>query len=346
MRNFAVMKLTAQEIGKKYNGKVVGSSSVVINQLAKIESAPKGSLTFLANSKYEPFLKTTQASIVLVNQKQKQFSSNTTLIEVEDPYKVFCQLLIEWANQNKEIQSGIHRTAIIDDSAKIEGNVYVGPFVYIGENCKIHENVSIGAYSYLGNDVHIGKGSVIHQRVTLLKGTQIGNECILHSGVVIGSDGFGFVAQGKDTAIKIPQVGNVILGDKVEIGANSTIDRATLGNTILHDGVKLDNLVQIAHNVEIGPRTLIAAQSGIAGSTKIGSDCVIGGQVGIIGHLKLGDNIKIQGQTGVINNVPSGSTIQGTPGFDFRSFYKSYTVFKNLPELKNKVERVEKNMKL
>ncbi len=336
------MKMTAQEIAKKFKGNIVGNPSVEIHQLSKIETATVGSLTFLANPKYELFLDTTKASIVLVNSNKSYAVKTATLIQVNDAYAAFSQLLMEWAMEKQEKKRGIDASANIHSSVKMADDVHIDPFVFIGKDTVIGSGVSIGVHSYIGNNVIIGNDSVLHPRVTLLDDTEVGERCIFQSGVVLGSDGFGFVPQHEKIPIKIPQLGKVIIKDDVEIGANSTVDRATLDATIIHNGVKLDNLVQIAHNVEIGPRTMIASQTGVAGSTKIGADCKIGGQVGIIGHLTLGDNIQIQGQTGVISDVPSGATLQGTPAFDYRSYYKSYAVFKNLPELKKKLESVEK----
>ena len=317
------MNSTAREIAQKFDGSVEGDGDVLVTTLAKIEDAPKGSLSFLAHEKYTPFLSDTDASVVLI---KKDFDLTTptkaTLIRVANPYTAFASLLVEAAKTKEKSFRGVHNTALVDPTATISDNVYIGPFVSIGANTVVHSGVQLHSYCSIGSDVEIGANSTFFERVSVLDECKIGARCIIHPGSVIGCDGFGFASQKEGTQMKIPQLGNVIVKDDVEIGANTTIDRATLGATLIHEGVKLDNLVQIAHNVEIGPYTVIAAQTGVAGSTKIGARCVIGGQVGIIGHLVLGDDIQIQGQTGVISNIPNGKIIQGTPATDFKSFYK------------------------
>jgi UDP-3-O-[3-hydroxymyristoyl] glucosamine N-acyltransferase len=337
------MKYTAFEIADKLNGSVLGNGKVVVNALAKIEHAQPGSLSFLAHPKYIPFLSDTQASIVLVAKDfTLKHASKATLIQVENPYHAFTFLLQEFAKEKKKNLHGIHPSALIDPSASIATDVYIGPNVTIGANTSIAERVRIHGHCYIGSEVTIGKDSEIHPRVSVLDESEIGANCIIQSGAVIGCEGFGFAPQKEGNQVKIPQLGKVIVEDDVEIGANTTIDRATLGATVIRQGVKLDNLVQIAHNVEIGPHTVIAAQSGVAGSSKIGARCVIGGQVGIIGHLNLGDDIQIQGQTGVISNIPNGQVIQGTPAIDFKSFYKSYALFKQLPDFESRLKKLEK----
>jgi UDP-3-O-[3-hydroxymyristoyl] glucosamine N-acyltransferase len=336
------MKITALEIAEKHNGTVEGDENILLTSLAKIQDAKKGSLSFLGHPKYNSFFLSTKASAVLVSENFKiKNSEETTLIRVKDPYGTFNSLLIEKSNQKEKDNTGIHDTAIIDFSAEIATDVFIGPYVVIGAKTKIYSGVHIHSHCHIGSDVNIGKDTLLHPRVSLMDKTEIGERCILNSGSIVGSEGFGFVKKNREN-IKTPHLGKVIVKNDVEIGANSTIDRATLGATIIHDGVKLDNLVQIAHNVEIGSNTLIAAQSGIAGSTKIGKNCLIGGQVGIIGHLVLGDNIQIQGQSGIINNIPNGTKIQGTPGFDFKSFYKSYALFKKFPDFENRLRKLEK----
>ena len=337
------MNSTAREIAQKLDGSVEGDGEVLVTTLAKIEDAPKGSLSFLAHEKYTPFLSNTDASVVLI---KKGFDLTTptkaTLIRVANPYTAFTSLLVEVAKKKEKSFKGIHKTALVDPSATISDDVYIGPFVSIGANTVVHHGVQLHSYCSIGSDVEIGANSTIYERVSVLDECKIGARCIIHPGTVIGCDGFGFASQKEGTQMKIPQLGNVIVKDDVEIGANTTIDRATLGATLIHEGVKLDNLVQIAHNVEIGPHTVVAAQTGIAGSTKIGARCVIGGQVGIIGHLVLGDDIQIQGQTGVISNIPNGKIIQGTPATDFKSFYRSYAIFKRLPDLESRLSKIEK----
>ncbi len=335
------MKLTALEIAQKHNGIIEGNGNVLLTSLEKIQDATKGCLSFLGHSKYIPFISKTKASAVLVNENFKTDKIiETTLIRVSDPYAVFNSLLTEKAKFKEKKYHGIHQTAIIDSSSDIADGVYIGAYVVIGSNVKIEAGVCIQSHCYIGSDVIIGKDTLLQVRVSVMNETQIGERCIIKSGAVIGCDGFGFIKKNIKH-IKIRHLGKVILKNDVEIGANSTIDRATLGSTIIHEGVKLDNLVQIAHNVEIGSNTVIAAQSGIAGSTKIGKGCAIGGQVGVIGHLVLGDDLKIQGQSGVISDIPSDKIIQGTPAMDFKSFYKSYVLFKKFPDFENRLRMLE-----
>ncbi len=339
------MNLTALEISKKLKGTVVGDHKVIIKSLSRIENAEKGSISFLSNNKYNHFLNKTKASVVLISENIK-FNPDllsTTLICVQDAYYSFTKLLTEWSNEKKiNKQDGVHPTAVIDSSAQIGDSVFIGSYACIGSNTKIEDGVQIQSHCYVGDNVKIDRNTLLKPRVTVLDDSEIGSDCILHSGVILGSDGFGYALQNDQTYFKTPQLGKVVIKDKVEIGSNTTIDRATLGATIIGKGVKLDNLIQIAHNVEIGSHTAIAAQTGIAGSTKIGSRCVIGGQVGIIGHLKIGNDVHIQGQTGVIKDIPDGSKVQGTPAIDFNSFYKSYALFKSLPKIESRLSTLEK----
>ncbi|MDA8818947.1 UDP-3-O-(3-hydroxymyristoyl)glucosamine N-acyltransferase [Flavobacteriaceae bacterium] len=336
------MNYTALEIAKKYNGVIEGNGNVNLTSLAKIQDAKRGCLSFLAHPKYISFLNSTKASAVLVNHDFKlEKSVKTTLIRVSDPYASFNSIITETSGHKEKKHIGIHQSAIIDSSVNLADDVYIGPYVTIGPNTIIASGVHVYSNSYIGSNVSIGKDTILQARVCLMDDVEIGARCILQSGSIIGCDGFGYIKEGEKN-IKTPHLGKVVIEDEVEIGANSTVDRATLGETIIHKGVKLDNLVQIAHNVEIGPNTVIAAQSGIAGSTKIGSRCTIGGQVGIIGHLVLGDDIKIQGQSGVISDIPNGKTVQGTPAIDFKSFYKSYVLFKHFPDLENRLSKLEK----
>ena len=338
------MNLSALEISKKLKGSVFGDDKVIIQSLSRIEDAEKGSISFIAHEKYLSFLKKTKASAVLISKNiEISEHESTTVIRVHDAHNSFAQLLIEWSNEKtKDKKEGIHPTAIIDPSVQIGAKVFIGPYVFIGSNTKIEDGVQIQSHCYLGNKVEIKKNTILNPRVSILDNSEIGSECILHPGVVIGSDGFGFVPQKSKGYLKIPHLGKVIIMDNVEIGSNTTIDKATLGATIIGEGVKLDNLIQIAHNVEIGSHTVIAAQTGVAGSSKIGSHCVIGGQVGIIGHLKIGNGVHIQGQTGVISNIEDGGIVQGTPAIDYKSFYKSYVLFKSLPKIETRLSRLEK----
>ena len=335
------MNFTAGQIADQINGTIVGDRDVDIFNISKIEEGTKGSLTFLANPKYTEFIYSTNASAAIVAEDFEPTEKiNTTLIKVKDPYSSFTTILELF---NKEITSkkGISEFTVIDKNAIISDSSYIGSFTTIGKDSKISDNCIIENHVCIGNNVEIGEGTRIYPGVKILDDTKIGKNCIIHSSCSIGSDGFGFAQNDDGSYKKIPQTGNVIIGDNVEIGSNSTIDRATLGSTIIHKGVKLDNQIQIAHNVEIGENTAIAAQSGIAGSTKIGRNCMIGGQVGIIGHLKIGDNVKIQAQAGVTSDIKSDSRVTGTPAISHMNYNKSYIHFKNLPEIVKKIDKKE-----
>ena len=332
------MNFTAGQIADQINGTVVGDRDVDINKISKIEEGSKGSITFLANPKYTEHIYTTNASATIVsNDFEPSEKINTTLIKVKDPYSSFTSIL-ELFNIKKTSKKGISNFTVIDNSSKISDSAYIGSFTSIGKMSKISDNCIIENQVYIGNNVEIGDGCQIFPGVKILDDTIIGKNCIIHSSCSIGSDGFGFAPNEDGSYQKIPQTGNVIIGNNVEIGSNSTIDRATLGSTIINNGVKLDNQIQIAHNVEIGENTAIAAQSGVAGSTKIGKNCMIGGQVGIIGHIKIGDNVKIQAQAGVTSDVKSNSRITGTPAISYINYNKSYVHFKNLPEIVKKID--------
>jgi UDP-3-O-[3-hydroxymyristoyl] glucosamine N-acyltransferase len=332
------MNFTAGQIADQLDGTIVGNRDVDINALSKIEEARKGSLTFLANPKYTEYIYSTDASATIVsNDFQPTEKITTTLIKVKDPYSSFTTIL-ELFNSDKSKKVGISKKSEIDKSSNVPKSSYVGHFSKIGKKSIIGEHCIIEDQVYIGENVKIGDNSKIYPGTKILDDTIIGDNCIIHSNCSIGSDGFGFAPNDDGTYKKIPQTGNVIIGNDVEIGSNSTIDRATIGSTIISDGVKLDNQIQIAHNVEIGTNTAIAAQSGIAGSTKIGKNCMIGGQVGIIGHLKIGDNVKIQAQAGVTSNIDSNARITGTPAIPFMNYNKSYIHFKNLPEIVKKID--------
>jgi UDP-3-O-[3-hydroxymyristoyl] glucosamine N-acyltransferase len=333
------MNFTAGQIADQLNGTVVGNRDVDINTLSKIEEGKKGSLTFLANPKYTEFIYSTDASATIVsNDFEPTEKITTTLIKVKDPYSSFTTIL-ELFNDDKSKRSGISDKSDIDKSSTISKSSYVGSYTTIGKNSIIGDNCVIDGQVFIGDNVKIGNNCKIYPGTKILNDTIIGNSCIIHSSCSIGSDGFGFAPNDDGTYKKIPQTGNVVIGNNVEIGSNSTIDRATIGSTIINDGVKLDNQIQIAHNVEIGENTAIAAQSGIAGSTKIGKNCMIGGQVGIIGHLKIGDNVKIQAQAGVTSDVESNARITGTPAISYMNYNKSYIHFKNLPEIVKKIDK-------
>ena len=333
------MNLTAGHIADQINGTVVGDRNIDIFNISKIEEGSKGSLTFLANPKYTEFIYTTKASAAIVSSDFEPTERiELTLIKVKDPYSSFTTIL-ELFDKDISKRKGISQLTDVDKSSKISDSAFIGSFSSVGENSIIGEKCIIENQVFIGNNVEIGKGCLIYPGVKILDDTIIGQNCIIHSSTTIGSDGFGFAPNDDGSYKKIPQTGNVMIGDNVEIGSNSTIDRATLGSTIISNGVKLDNQIQVAHNVEIGENTAIAAQSGVAGSTKIGKNCMIGGQVGIIGHIKIGDNVKIQAQAGVTSNIESNSRVTGTPAISYMNYNKSYVHFKNLPEIVKKIDK-------
>ncbi len=340
-----LMKFKAQQIADILEGDLVGNPEEEVSNLSKIEDGKKGSLTFLSNPKYNSYLYSTNASIAIVNKSfilEKKV--RTTLIKVDDAYKSFSKLL-EFYNEVKNNKVGREQPHFIAASAKIGENEYIGAFAYIGENVHIGKNVKIYPNSYIGDNTEIGDNTTLFSGVKIYSETIIGKNCKIHSGAIIGSDGFGFVPDNEGEYKAIPQIGNVIIEDNVDIGSACTIDRATLGATIIRKGVKLDNQIQIAHNVEIGKNTVIAAQTGIAGSTKIGKNCVIGGQVGFAGHLTIGNNIQIQGQSGITKNLKDKAKVQGTPAIKYTDYSKSYVYFKNLPKLVTKINQLEKELK-
>ena len=336
------MKFTAAQIDGILEGEVVGDPNAEVYKLSKIEEGTAGSLTFLANPKYLHFIYTTQATITIVNATfVPEQEITTTLIKVEDAYQSFSKLL-EYYNQVKLMKSGIEQPSVISEGVVYGSDLYLGSFCYIGKNVTIGNNVKIYPNSFIGDNVSIGDNCVFFAGVRIYSETVIGSNCTIHSGTIIGSDGFGFAPQEDGTYKKVPQIGNVIIEDDVEIGSCTTVDRATLGSTIIRKGVKLDNHIQVAHNVEIGENTVIASQTGIAGSTKIGKNCMIGGQVGFAGHLIIGDHVKIQGQAGVTRNLNDGETVQGTPAFTYGDYAKSYVHFKNLPRIVSELEQLKK----
>ena len=333
------MNLTVGNIADQINGSVVGDRDIDIFNISKIEEGAKGSLTFLANPKYTEFIYTTNASAAIVSSDFEPTEKiELTLIKVKDPYSSFTTIL-KLFDKDLSKRKGISQLTDIDKSSKISESSFIGSFSTVGENSIIGEKCIIENQVFIGNNVKIGNGCLIYPGVKILDDTVIGQNCIIHSSTTIGSDGFGFAPNDDGSYKKIPQTGNVVIGDNVEIGSNSTLDRATLGSTIINNGVKLDNQIQIAHNVEIGENTAIAAQSGVAGSTKIGKNCMIGGQVGIIGHIKIGDNVKIQAQAGVTSNIESNSRVTGTPAISYMNYNKSYVHFKNLPEIVKKIDK-------
>lgn len=336
------MEFTASQIAGILEGEIEGNPEIAVHKLSKIEEGEAGSLTFLANPKYTPYVYSTEASIIIVNKDfTPEQSLSTTLIKVEDAYKSFSKLLAYY-DQVKSAKTGVEDPVHIAESAVYGADCYLGAFCYVGNNVRMGDNVKIYPNAYIGDNVVIGDNTIVFAGAKIYSETQIGRDCVIHSGAIIGADGFGFAPDDDGVYSKIPQTGNVIIEDHVDIGAGTTIDRATLGSTILRRGVKLDNQIQIAHNVEIGEHTVIAAQTGVAGSTKIGKHCMIGGQVGIVGHILIGDRVKIQAQSGIGRNVKDDEVLQGSPALNYGDFNKSYVHFKNLPRLVNRVESLEK----
>jgi UDP-3-O-[3-hydroxymyristoyl] glucosamine N-acyltransferase len=336
------MEFTARQISELLSGTIEGDAEVRVTSLSKIEEGKPGSLSFLANPKYLPFIYTTKASVVIVSKDfVPEQSISPTLIKVEDAYASFARLL-EMYNKVLRDKKGIEPHSYIHASAIVGKDAYIGAFVYVGPNSIIGDNVKLYPGVYIGDGVKVGNNTTLFAGAKIYADCVIGNDCTLHAGVIIGADGFGFTPS-TGTYNKVAQIGNVVIEDNVEIGAGTTIDRATLGSTIIRKGVKLDNLIQIAHNVEIGENTVIAAQTGIAGSTKIGRDCMIGGQVGIVGHILIADNTKIAAQSGVGSSITEqGHIVQGSPAFNISDYRRTYVVFKKLPDLEKKILELEK----
>lgn len=339
------MEFTASTIAGFLNGEIIGNPNIKVNTVAKIEEGCSGALSFLANPKYEHYLYDTKSSVVLINKSFVPTAPvSATLIKVDNAYEAFASLL-RLVDQARPRKKGIHPTAIIESTAKIGSDVYIGPYAYIGENCIIGDECSIYPHVYVGDNTQIGRGSILNPGVKIYHDCVIGESCIIHAGTVIGSDGFGFAPQSDSEFMKIPQLGNVILEDNVEIGSNVAIDRATMGSTIIRKGVKLDNLIQIGHNVEVGENTVMAGQTGIAGSTKIGKNCMFGGQVGIAGHIKIANGTKIGAQGGILGEIKEENTvILGSPAIEVKQFLRSSVIFKKLPELKIKIDFLEKEL--
>jgi len=338
------MKFTAEQIAGILEGKVVGNPMAEVFRLSKIEEGSDGSLTFLSNPKYLNYIYSTKASVTIVNETfEPEWPLTTTLIKVQDAYTAFSKLL-EFYNQVKLNKTGIELPSFLSQSAKYGANLYLGSFSYVGQNVILGNNVKIYPNCFIGDNVVIGDNALLFAGAKIYSETIIGNNCTIHSGAIIGSDGFGFAPNPDGTYTKIPQIGNVIIEDNVDIGSCTTIDRATMGSTIIRKGVKLDNQIQIAHNVEIGENTVIAAQTGVAGSTKIGKNGMIGGQVGISGHLTIGNNVRIQAQSGVGRNIKDNEILQGSPTFGYNDFSKSYVHFKNLPKIVAEIEELKKQI--
>lgn len=340
------MEFTAAQIAGLLKGKIEGDGNVTVNNFSKIEEGKPGTLTFLSNLKYSPYIYETQASIALVNDDfvpEKELPSSLTLIRVPDAYAALA-VLLNMVEQAKPRKRGVEPMSFIASSAQLsKEEVYIGAFAYIGENVRLGKNVEIYPHAYIGDNTNIGDNTIIYSGVKIYANCVVGKNCIFHAGAVIGSDGFGFAKEG-DNYKKIPQLGNVVIEDDVEIGANTTIDRAVMESTIIRKGAKLDNLIQIAHNVEIGENTGLAAQVGISGSTKIGKNCVFGGQVGLGGHIKIGDNVSLGAQSGVISNIESGKTLMGSPPIDVKNFFRSSLIFQKLPDIYRTVNQLQKEI--
>jgi UDP-3-O-[3-hydroxymyristoyl] glucosamine N-acyltransferase len=341
------MIFSASQIAILINGKIEGDPNATIESFGKIEEARKGLLTFFANSKYEDHLTSTKASIINLNDSYElKRPINATLIRVADAYTAFATLLSTYQEIMTQQLTGIQQPSYIAKTASYGENVFIGAFSYLGDNVKAGSNSKIFPNAYLGDNVIIGNNTIIHPGVRIYHGCSIGSSVIIHAGTVIGSDGFGFAPQPDGSFKKIPQIGNVVIEDNVEIGANVTIDRATIGSTIIRSGSKLDNLVQVAHNVEIGINSIIAAQAGISGSTKIGNNVMIGGQAGIVGHIQIGDGAKINAQSGVSKFIEAGKAVTGTPAYGYTAALRSQAITRKLPELEKRVKELEALVKL
>jgi UDP-3-O-[3-hydroxymyristoyl] glucosamine N-acyltransferase len=340
------MHLTARELAKLLDATIDGNPDSIVEKLVKIEEADSKSLCFIANPKYDHFAENTHASVLVVANDFKLKNKNgTTYLRVKDPYGSFVLLLDKFSKSQTESKSGIEEGSFVDASSEIDASCYVGAFAYIGKNVKLAKGVQIYPSSYIGDDTIIGEETIVFAGVKIYNNTKIGQRTVIHSGVVIGSDGFGFAPQKDGSFIKVPQTGNVVIGNDVEIGANTVIDRATLGSTSIHDGVKLDNLVQIAHNVVIGSHSVVAAQAGISGSTKLGKHVMVGGQAGFVGHITIADGVKINAQSGVSKTVEEkGAALSGTPAENFRQHYKHIAHSRKIESLIARIEKLEQEL--
>ncbi|MDP4261014.1 MAG: UDP-3-O-(3-hydroxymyristoyl)glucosamine N-acyltransferase [Bacteroidota bacterium] len=336
------MTFPASQIALIINGKIEGDAGAVVTSFGKIEEAQKGQLSFLANPKYEEYLYSTQASVIIINDIfELKRPVSATLIRVPDAYTAFATLLAKYQEIMEQQLSGIQQPSYIAKTVSYGENVYIGAFAYIGENVKIGNHSKIFPNAFIGDGVTIGNNSIIHPGVKIYHDCKVGNQVIIHAGTVVGSDGFGFAPQADGSFKKVPQIGNVVIEDNVEIGANTTIDRATIGSTLIKSGAKLDNLIQVAHNVEIGHSTVMAAQSGVSGSTKIGNGAMIGGQVGIVGHIQIGDGAKINAQSGVSKSVEPGKAVTGSPAYEYTAALRSQAISRKLPELEKRIKELE-----
>ncbi|QHL88888.1 UDP-3-O-(3-hydroxymyristoyl)glucosamine N-acyltransferase [Nibribacter ruber] len=336
------MEFTVQQIADLLQGQVQGDGQATVNRLAKIEEGTPGSLSFLSNPKYEPFLYTTGASAVIVSKTlEVKQAVATNLILVEDPYSAFSTLLEVYQQALASMRAGVEEPCYLGENSSIGPNHYRGAFSYIGKNCKIGKNVHIYPQAYIGDNVTIGDNTVIYAGVKIYPDTVIGSSCSVHAGAVLGSDGFGFAPQKDGSYKTIPQIGNVVIEDHVSIGANTTVDCATMGSTIIRTGTKIDNLVQVAHNVEIGRHTVVAAQTAFAGSSKVGNYCTIAGQVGVVGHVSIADRTIVGAKSGISKNIKEeGTFVQGAPAFDYKQNLRAMAVFRKLPELQKQVDEL------
>jgi UDP-3-O-[3-hydroxymyristoyl] glucosamine N-acyltransferase len=336
------MTFTASQIAALINGKTEGDANTAVNSFGKIEEAQTGQLAFLANPKYEEYLYSTKASVIIINDNlELKQPVSATLIRVPDAYTAFATLLSKYQQMMQQQLKGLQQPVYIATTASYGENVFIGAFAYLGDNVKVGNNTKIYPNVFLGNNVKVGDNTVIHPGVKIYHDCVIGNNVIIHAGTVIGSDGFGFAPQADGSFQKVPQIGNVVIENNVEIGANTTIDRATIGSTIIKAGAKLDNLIQIAHNVEVGNSTVIAAQTGISGSTKIGKGVMIGGQAGIAGHLNVADGSKINAQAGLGKSLKPGSSVTGSPAYDYNKAIRSQAMARNLPEMEKRIQELE-----
>jgi UDP-3-O-[3-hydroxymyristoyl] glucosamine N-acyltransferase len=341
------MQFTAAQIAMIINGTVEGNPEAAVHSFGKIEEAQPGQLSFLANPKYEEYLYSTKASLVIINAAQElKEPVQATLIRVPDAYSAFAALLTKYQEMATQQLTGIQEPSHISKSAKLGQQVFIGAFAYIGENVVLGNNVKIFPNAYLGDNVKISDNTIVHPGVKIYHGCIIGKNVTIHAGTVVGSDGFGFAPQADGSFKKVPQIGNVVVEDFVEIGANATIDRATIGSTVIKSGAKLDNLIQVAHNVEVGNNTVIAAQAGVSGSTKIGNNVMIGGQAGIVGHIQIADGSKINAQSGVSKSIKTpNAAVTGSPAFEYTSALRSQAVSRKLPELEKRIKELEQLVK-
>lgn len=339
------MDFKATDIATFLNGDIVGDGDIRVSNVSKIEEGKPGTLAFLANKKYENFIYTTKASVVLVNKSFiPREEIKATLIKVDDAYEAFASLLDLYVQSKADSKQGIEQPSYISDKANVGDDLYLGAFAYIGKNANIGNNVKIFPQAYIGDNVTIGDDCTIYAGAKIYDDCTIGNRCIIHAGAVVGSDGFGFAPQKDGSYKKVHQIGNTVLEDDVEIGANTTIDCGTMGSTLIHKGVKIDNLVQVAHNVEIGEHSVFAAHTGIAGSAKIGNNCMFGGQVGVAGHITVGNNVLVGAQAGINSSVKDNEKLLGSPAIDIRKALRAYGLIKDLPDIRKDVIQIKKEM--